>query len=150
MSQSDGMEWLIQVKLFVDTSAELSFVLSSVSFHATSICIGISATHMLVHFFLNVCFNVFCMTLLTTVKISIKNMFREVNYRLQLECCLESYAVLELLFEISLKFQPACTVLSVCHINKYLFLAFSYYRENSLDSTLCKKTLRLISACSSK
>lgn len=69
---SNGMEWLVHVKLFVDTSSELSFVLSSVSFPATSICICVSATHMLVHFFLNVCFNVFCMTLMTIVKISIK------------------------------------------------------------------------------
>lgn len=70
MSGSNGMEWLVQVTLFVDTSSELSFVLSSVSFHAMNICICISATHMLVHFF--VCFNVFCMTLMTIVKISIK------------------------------------------------------------------------------
>lgn len=33
---------------------------------------ALSATHMLVHFFLNVCFNIFCMTLMTIVKISIK------------------------------------------------------------------------------
>jgi len=120
MSRSKGMEWFVQVKLFVDTSSELSFVLSSVSFHATSICICVSATHMLVHFFLNVCFNVFCMTLMTIVKISIKKDVRRSKLHIAVECYLESYAVLELLFEISLRFLPACTVLSTCHINKCL------------------------------
>lgn len=48
------------------------YQLRAVSFHATTISTCISATHMLVQFFLNVCFNMFCMTLVTIVKISIK------------------------------------------------------------------------------
>lgn len=57
----DRMEWFVQVKLFVSTRSELSFVLSSFSFPATSIFMCVSATHMLVHFFLNVLiYSVWC------------------------------------------------------------------------------------------
>lgn len=90
------MEWSVQVKLFVDSSSELSFVLSSVSFHATSIGICISATDMLVHFFLNGCFNVFCMTLMTIVKINIKKDIQRSKLRIAMRvlswiiCCLRA------------------------------------------------------------
>lgn len=99
-------------------------------------------------FFLNGCFNVFCMTLMTIVKINIKKDIQRSKLRIAMRvlswiiCCLR--AAFWNFTEVSASLYSA-----MCHINEYLFLAFNYYRENSLDSTLCEKT-RLIRACSSK